>query len=203
MKTTFIAHRVNTIAELKNIPTAYGIELDLRDYHDSLVLQHDPMKGGELFENYLEAYKHGTLILNIKSERIEWKVLEMIQAYGIRDYFFLDSSFPMIHAMAQKGERNIALRFSEWEGLDTLEQMRGRVDWVWVDCFTHLPLNAEVANQMRAWGYKICLVSPELQGRDADIECHAQQLRELQIAPDAICTKVYNINRWKKLLEIK
>ena len=51
---------------------------------------------------------------------------------------------------------------------------------------------------MKRLGYKLCLVSPELQGRDADIERYIDYLNQNQIFVDAICTKVYNIERWKK-----
>ena len=49
----FIAHQINTIEELKCVPKEYGIEVDLRDYGDRLILQHDPFKDGENFEEYL------------------------------------------------------------------------------------------------------------------------------------------------------
>ena len=87
----FIAHRVNTIEELKKVPKEYGVELDLRDFGERLILQHDPFMDGEDFEKYLKYYNHGTMILNIKSERIEHKVLELIKKYNIQNYFFLDS----------------------------------------------------------------------------------------------------------------
>ena len=38
---------------------------------------------------------------------------------------------------------NIAIRFSEFEGLDTILNMKGKVKWVWVDCFTKNPLTKE------------------------------------------------------------
>lgn len=85
----FIAHRINTIDELKTIPFEYGVEIDIRDSNNRLILQHDPFKDGEDFDEYLKHYRHGILILNIKSERIEMKVLELIEKYNIKDYFFL------------------------------------------------------------------------------------------------------------------
>ena len=55
------------------------------------------------------------MILNIKSERIEYKVLNLLQKYNINNYFFLDSSFPMIYQLSEEGEKNIAVRYSEFE----------------------------------------------------------------------------------------
>jgi hypothetical protein len=192
----FIAHRINTIEELKQVPKEWGVELDLRDFGDRLILQHDPFKDGEDFEEYLKHYKNGTMILNIKSERIEYRVLDLIQQYNIKKYFFLDSSFPIINELSNKGEKNLALRFSEFEGLDTILAMAGKVDWIWVDCFTKLSITKEVYKILKKNGYKICLVSPELQGQAEKIESYRQYLNNNEINFEAICTKIYNINKW-------
>ncbi|OME64372.1 hypothetical protein BSK65_28770 [Paenibacillus odorifer] len=192
----YIAHRINTVAELKNIPTQYGVEIDIRDLGERLVLHHDPYVDGENLEDFLRDYQHGTLILNVKSERIEHRVLELVRKYKIKDYFFLDSTFPMIYLLSNQRETNIALRFSEYEGLDTLLSMKGKVKWVWVDCFTKLPINKENYSKLKEWGYKLCLVSPELQGRDQDIEEYKQYLQDNDIKFDKICTKIYNVERW-------
>ncbi len=192
----YIAHRVNTIEELKQIPNEYGVELDLRDFADRLVLQHDPFKDGEDFEEYLKHYNHGTMILNIKSERIEHKVLELIQKYNIKKYFFLDSSFPMIYLLSKTGEKNIALRFSEFEGIDTILSMTGKVEWIWVDCFSKLPINYEIYKLLKNNGFKFCLVSPELQGQNEKLASYKQYLQNEGIVFDAICTKIYNIEKW-------
>lgn len=192
----FIAHRINTVEELKNVPKEYGVEIDLRDFGDRLILQHDPFKDGEDFEEYLKHYNHGIMILNIKSERIEYRVLELIQKYSIEKYFFLDSSFPMIYNLSKERNNNIALRFSEFEGIDTLLNLRGKVEWVWVDCFTKLPINYEIFTLLKENGFKICLVSPELQGQDEKIEVYKKYLDDNNIIFDAICTKKHNIARW-------
>ena len=194
----FIAHRINTVSELKELPSKYGVEIDLRDnLNGGVYIAHDPFIPGEDFDTYLQNYKHGTLILNIKSERIELKVLQLLRKHEITKYFFLDSSFPMIQTLANKGEKDIALRFSEFEGVDTLRAMQGRVNWVWVDCFTQLPINYSLYMQFKKMKYKLCLVSPELQGRDSDIEKYKTYLAEQKIVFDAICTKQYNVSRWK------
>jgi len=91
----FIQHRVNTVEQLRGVPPEYGVELDLRDRGERLILVHDPFQDGEDFGPYLREYRHGTMILNVKSERIEPRVLEELEAAGtVDDYFFLDCSFP-------------------------------------------------------------------------------------------------------------
>lgn len=197
----FISHRVNKKEELINLPSEYGVEIDLRDdLTGRIYMEHDPFKDGENFEEYLKSYQHGTMILNVKSERIEHKILELLRKYNIKDYFFLDSTFPMIKLLSENGERKIAIRYSEFEGMDTVRVMAGKIDWIWVDCFTKLPIDDEIYSEMKELGYKLCLVSPELQGQGEKIEEYAQQINDNNITFDAICVKSYNIELWKNLL---
>jgi hypothetical protein len=182
-----IAHRINTIAQLQQVPTHYGVELDLRDHGDRLILQHDPFTSGEDFEDYLRHWHHRLMILNIKSERIEHRVLELLQQFNVREYFFLDSSFPMIRQLVKLGERRIAMRFSEFEPVESALAMAGQVEWVWVDCFSKMPLDSRTYGLLRRH-FKLCAVSPELQGRP--VETISDYSRELAAFPmDAVCTK--------------
>lgn len=193
----YIAHRVNTVEELKSLPVEYGVEIDLRDnLNGRIYIQHNPFEPGEDFEEYLKEYHHGTMILNIKSERIELKILEMLPKYDVKSYFFLDSSFPMIWLLSSRGEKNIALRVSEVEGLDTARNMAGKVKWIWIDCFSKIPIGKAEANELKRLGYKLCFVSPELEGRDKDIEVYKRQITDMGIEMDAVCTKFCNVKRW-------
>ncbi len=42
--------------------------------------------------------------------------------------------------LCKQGEHNIALRVSEAEGLDTPRNMAGKAKWIWVDCFSKIPV---------------------------------------------------------------
>ena len=79
------------------------------------------------------------------------------------------------------------MRVSEYESITTALTLAGRIDWVWVDCFTRFPLTSQEAQQLGAAGFKLCIVSPELQGRDATVEVPALAtlLRARGIRPDA------------------
>lgn len=193
----FISHRINTIEELRKVHLQDGVEIDIRPYGESLILAHDPYVNGENFEDWLKEYNHGTLILNIKSERIELRVLQLLRKYSVSNYFFLDSSVPMINLLIQKhSERKIAIRYSEFEPIELLATFKGLVDWVWVDCFTKLELTKENEEKIHDMGFKICLVSPELQGRDAEIEKYRDYLKSNNIMVEAVCSKGFNRNRW-------
>ena len=45
-----ITHRVNTLKELKNISSEYGVEVDVREYNSNLILNHEPFKNGNKLE---------------------------------------------------------------------------------------------------------------------------------------------------------
>ncbi|MBU6452164.1 MAG: hypothetical protein KGS72_10325 [Cyanobacteria bacterium REEB67] len=194
----FIAHRINQLDALRELPRQYGAEIDLRDRGERLILQHDPFADGEDAEPFFAEYKHGTLILNIKSERIEHRVHELLRRYDIQDYFFLDSSVPMIVNLSKAHEKRIAIRYSEFESKETVLNFSGLVDWIWVDCFSKLPLHQAEAELFKKSGFKLCLVSPELQGRPDDILPYKKQMAVEEIEVDAICTKLYNIDAWRK-----
>jgi hypothetical protein len=186
-----IAHRRNTIELLRNTPTHYGVEVDIRSDKDQLIIHHDPYVAGESFEHWLQEYHHGTLILNVKEEGLESRLITLMQQYKIDDYFFLDQSFPFLIKWSKQGERRCAVRISEFESVETALSLQGKIDWIWVDCFTHFALTQNEAAQLKTAGFKLCLVSPELQGRSAETEI--PKLRELllerHISADAVCTK--------------
>jgi hypothetical protein len=183
----YIAHRINTVSQLREVPPEYGIEVDLRDRGDRLILQHDPFGDGEDLEHFLPHYRHAMIILNVKSERIEHRARELMKRFNIVDYFFLDCSFPIIRTLVKQGEKRIAVRFSEYEPIESALALAGQVEWAWIDCFTKMPLDTESYRRLKAH-FKLCAVSPELQGRSVDTI--AAYARELQPYPmDAVCTK--------------
>jgi hypothetical protein len=196
-----IFHRINSVKELEEIPLHAGVEIDVRDYNDELILQHEPFVEGELLEPFLKKYgqRKGNLILNIKSERIEIKILDLLKKYKIENYFFLDSSFPMIiNLLNNYGEKKIALRYSEFEKEDTILGLAGKIEWIWIDCFSKIPGTPEIYAQFRKLGFKLCFVSPDLQNQSDKIKEYKIYFRENKIYIDAVCTKLINLEQWTK-----
>lgn len=186
-----IIHRVNESQKLISIPINYGVEIDLRDSDHDIIVTHDPFSKGETLENYLKSFKHNTIILNVKSEGIEEKTLEILKKYNIESYFFLDLSFPALIKLAQRGEKKIAFRYSEYEGLETILNLKGMVEWVWVDCFNKFPLDNKTYRILKK-DFKLCLVSPELQGHSIDkINIFKELIKEMPF--DAVCTKRFDL----------
>lgn len=190
----FIVHRVNTIKELKQIPKEYGCEIDIRTNGNKLILSHDPFTKGDDFIDYLDVYKNGTLVLNIKETGIEDIVLKEIRLRNIKSYFLLDVEFPYIYSATKKGERNIAVRFSEKEPIENVVQFKSKVDWVWIDTINKLPINTENIDILKC--FNTCLVCPSRWGRPNDINKIKNGLNSLCYECNYIMTELKFITKW-------
>ncbi|MDR1657155.1 MAG: hypothetical protein LBT47_06310 [Deltaproteobacteria bacterium] len=189
--TLIIAHRINTIEALKTVQPCFGVEIDIRSRGLDLILHHDPYAQGEYFSSWLDHFHHRTLILNVKEEGLEERILKLMKLHEISDFFFLDQSFPFLLKTARTGEKRCAVRVSEYESPDTALNLAGLVEWIWLDCFTRFPVTAVEAQILKKAGFKLCLVSPELQGRDPKTEIPALRkfLTQQSITIEAVCTK--------------
>ena len=95
------------------------------------------------------------------------------------------------------GIKNCAVRLSEYESIYTVLKLSGKVDWVWIDFFSRFPLNSNDINLLKREKFKLCLVSPELQGYSAEkeipkiINILGEDINKI----DAVCSK--QIELWK------
>ena len=184
---TLIRHRVNTVAELSALNTALGTELDLRSTLDRIVLNHEVFEDGDDFKDYLAAYRHNTCILNTKTDGLEDTLIGMMEEHELDNYFFLDTTIPTTVKYIRKNFKKIAVRFSEYEPLSFVQQYEGKIDWVWVDCFTKNILDRKAYEYLKPH-FKICIVSPELQAHPLEwVESFKADFQGFEL--DAVCTK--------------
>ena len=187
---------MNSIDKLKLIPMEYGTEIDIRAYGSELILNHEPFQSGENFNAYLDEYKNGTLVLNIKESGIESEVLKRVRMRPhIKNYFLLDVEFPYIYNASRNGERSIAVRYSEDESLQTVENYIGMVDWVWIDTNTRLPLNHNSIPILDQ--FKKCLVCPERWGRPENIGDYIVSLKDYGVNMNSVMTSLSYASKWK------
>jgi hypothetical protein len=199
----FVAHRINTIEELKAVPKECGVEIDARIEFNSIILGHDPGSNGVQINEFLRNFEHSLLIVNVKTEKIEKDIIDILKDENISNYFFLDSSMSSIVQMSEKAKKKFCGRISEFESIESIELSKDLIDWVWVDCFTKFSLTKANFQKIRyVLDKKICLTSPDLVGRPEDITLHAQIIKSLECFPDVICCKLENIEKWKKELLI-
>ena len=89
----FIQHRINTLQELKTVPSLHGIEVDVRYHENELILHHDPYYHHQDTIDSLETLlsnweNNGPIILNLKSEGIEEQCIDLMEKYNIKEWFF-------------------------------------------------------------------------------------------------------------------
>ena len=191
-----IAHRINSIKGLLKIPNKYGIEIDLRNSFGNIILQHDPYKRGVNFEVFIKFFKHNFLILNIKSERIEFRVLKLLKKYKIKNYFFLDSSFPMIINLIKLKEKNIACRVSDLEDINTAINLKNKIKWIWFETQLSYRKSFLKLRALKKNGFKICIVSPDLHKKKIEfIKKDITYLKRNKLL-DAVCAKFKNFKHW-------
>jgi hypothetical protein len=198
-----IVHRCNTISELQNVPQEFGVEIDIRTNNGKLILHHDPLEDGVILEDWLLFFKHKTLILNVKEDGLENSIQCQLKKFNITNYFFLDQPIPSIVKFALSGQTCAAIRYSEYEPIDTAQIFSGKLLWAWVDCFNTATPNIDSLVILSNLNYKICIVSPELHNINRQIEIpkfSAEILRHKNLV-SAICTKFPEL--WKNLLNEK
>jgi len=186
-----VVHRVNTHKELIHIPTSYGIEVDVRTYYHGLVMNHDANKPGDIFDLHINNFEHKFLIIDVKEEGIEREIIKVCEQNNIKNYFLLGVTFPFMLKLAREGFTKMALRYSEYEGIETAVRMKGMIDWLWVDTFDSLPPVPDFIREH----YKIALVSPCRWGRPRDIKKYNKEL-----VPDLVMTEMKHIEKWQEIV---
>jgi hypothetical protein len=199
-----IKHRINDLTALKELEHDYGAEIDIRYHNDRLILNHDPLNhhlSPSLdFEQFLKGWSsQQPLILNIKTEGIEKKCIELVNDYKVASWFFLDLSMPYFvkyadmalkNAIPGFSSKNLAVRFSDKEPLEYALNFSGQARWIWVDWFESIPLSQDIYTRIKNNHFQICLVSPELQNKPVEkIVEYKKFLAESSMEVDAVCTK--------------
>ena len=147
---------------------SWGIETDIRDYLENLVISHDVSTHNNFtFAQLLDFRKlggrKGTLGLNIKADGLSDILLEELKAEGISDYFVFDMSIPETLRYLKLG-MNVFLRSSEYEVLN--DTLLLQVQGIWLDGFTKIWYDREFVDSHLGMGKKIAFVSCELHNRN-------------------------------------
>jgi len=195
----YIEHRKNQKELLAKVPSQHGVEMDLRSLitePGSLLVTHDAFSQGDDFRAWAQEFKRaglqGPLVLNTKEDQLEETIFSVLAQEGLEQYLFLDTAFPTFIKYWQRGlGHRFMLRMSKYETFSNLEMFKGSVQWVWVDCFHGEALDISLVERA-ARDFKLCLVSPELQGHS--LESKVKEFLPLAPLMSAICTK--NPNFW-------
>jgi hypothetical protein len=144
----------------------FGIETDVRDAANQLVISHDPPTGSaqplaELLAQYCSLKSTAALAINIKADGLRSRLKSLLEANGITNYFCFDMSLPEMLAFQRDGLRFFT-RASEYEPEPLLyEHAAG----IWMDLFESDWIMPEHIRAHLDAGKQVALVSPELHHR--------------------------------------
>jgi hypothetical protein len=189
----FILHRANYLEQSKLAEGFSGAEIDLRVYFGKIVLAHDPFTRGVSFIDWLSSFTGKCVILNAKETGLEEEIVKIINLVAPQiEYFFLDLPTPSLIQAAQS-KIPVAVRVSEVEPIEITSKILSK--WIWLDSFSGNWAHLEEMRVLRSnIPQRICLVSPELQGRwpntnSEEFDWLKGYLRENPGQIQAICTK--------------
>ena len=197
----FIKHRVNSVADLKKTNAEFGVEIDLRSENKKIYLHHDPFKKGETFEKWIKQFRHKIIVLNVKEEGLEDRIIKTLKKNKISNFFFHDQTFSTL--IKNMSKTKVSIRYSEYENLSKKDYLFKKIKWLWLDNFTEINLSHKFYKYLKRKRIKICMVSPELveKGRESEIKKLVKNLKKNKFNVDAVCTKKPNL--WKYLINEK
>lgn len=166
------AEKNSLIAFERSFNLGFGTETDVRDFGGTVVIAHDPPTAGQsylTFDEFCEMYikaggreRNLPLALNVKADGITSWVQRSIRKFGIENYFFFDMSIPDSLSYIESS-MPVFVRQSEYELIPALyDESAG----VWLDSFKTDWFGHSIVSDHCASDKYVCIVSPELHGRN-------------------------------------
>lgn len=152
----------------RTIASGFGTETDVRDQAGDLVISHDPPRSGAMrLDALLDLFVDGggielPLAMNVKADGLAAGLARAFAGRGL-DWFVFDMSFPDLREQLRAGNPTFA-RMSEFEAFP--DHLHGQIKGIWLDAFEGDWFDATVVERLLDRGLDVCVVSPELHGRD-------------------------------------
>lgn len=149
------------------VKMGFGVETDVRDSGRKLVIAHDPglssrLDAEKVFELFAADTGERTLAVNVKADGLQGLIQNLARRFRVRHYFIFDASVPELVVYR---DRKIPFftRQSEFEPRPVLwKEAAG----VWLDAFESDWFTAHAVEEHVKAGKDVCVVSPELHGRE-------------------------------------
>jgi len=151
----------------RSFKAGFGTETDVRDFGGRLVISHDVARSGclplrEFLGLYLRWGRGLPLALNVKADGLQGLLAAALRKSGVRNYFLFDMSVPDMRQYFRH-KLKVFTRQSEHEPRPAFyAQSRG----VWLDEFESHWIGERDVRRHHQAGKRLCIVSPELHGRD-------------------------------------
>ncbi|MCV3383732.1 hypothetical protein L8T82_07740 [Campylobacter sp. IFREMER_LSEM_CL292] len=145
----------------------FGVETDLRDMLEQIVISHDMSNSSCLtLDDFFALCKRFSnnfpLALNIKADGLQSILKEFLEKYDVNNYFVFDMSVPDALLYIKAGF-NVFTRQSEYEEQPSFYN---EACGVWMDEFYEHWINEKIIREHLENNKKICIVSSELHKRD-------------------------------------
>lgn len=161
------AEKNTQTAFLRGFELGLGTETDIRDLDGTLVVSHDPARGGTmLFSDFLRHVPREVLLaLNVKADGLTEMAARELRQAGHEQYVFFDMSVPDMLPYLRAGEP-VALRLSEYEAWN--DALATKATHIWLDAFNGTWYSADTLRHLLETEKTVLVVSDELHGRDKD-----------------------------------
>ena len=190
-----IIHRVNRIKDLMKLDNKFGTEVDLRCHGSKIVLNHEPNFSGDRFKDYVENYKHGTLVANIKETGIEDEVVNIIKNNKkIKNFFLLDVEIPYLFKCLKNKIKHSAIRVSHYEPLSQQINFKPIFNWFWLDSIKKLDLEKGEVKILNK--HKVCFVCPERWSEPKLINYYKNYFKKKKIKIHSVMTSQKYAKYW-------
>ena len=158
------AEKNTRAAFARSFDLGFGTETDVRDFGSELVIAHDPPLGVDVTLGEVAALAAAALVplaLNVKADGLAAGIRDIMRGFPAVDYFVFDMSVPDTRHQLAAGNP-VYGRMSEVEPAPAWPD---RCAGIWLDAFTGPWYDAATVAGLAARG-DVCVVSPELHGRD-------------------------------------
>lgn len=161
----------NSRSALKRaLGAGWGIECDIRDCIGAIVVSHDPpavaehgcLALDELLKLAAATSGRAPLALNVKSDGLVGALAALRVHFPALDAFFFDMSVPEQRRYLAAG----LPVFTRHSDLEATPVLYAQAAGVWLDELERPWVSAAVVEAHLAAGKRVCLVSPELHGRE-------------------------------------
>ena len=188
------AEKNTRISIERALDAGFGIETDLRDCNQRIVISHDPpIDNPDLLSmDWLLGYAAktsapGKIALNIKSDGLAPMINAYLEKHKYRrdNVYAFDMSVPdALHYI--RSDISTYSRLSEYEKTPSYRDI---MSGVWIDSFLGVFPQIMHANDLIQQGVNVTVVSPELHGRCQDaLWCELKQARLHRSPLLQICT---------------
>ncbi len=151
----------------RSFSSSFGTETDVRDRECGLVISHDiPDQAALSLDDFLSLYKEFErdlpLALNIKADGLQKPLKQALIKHDISRYFVFDMAVPDMLGYLQEGFPV----FSRASEVEREPSFLDRAVGVWLDALFDIWFSEAIVEQYLSSNKLVCIVSPELHGRD-------------------------------------